>query len=153
MRPFLVPISSRTRNRDSSHVTGAHRYAEPVSSHKNMFCPLRPPRRARKGALRLDQHPPTPRNLAGGRVGPRPAAVVHILARSRPSVVHAKRVASLASLSRFTAPGLRGGFAPTAQPRRAAALFLRHFPAPRSFRMIQAPIFRSQLNLDFRVGS
>lgn len=28
---------------DSSHATGNHRYAEPVASHKNEFCLLRPP--------------------------------------------------------------------------------------------------------------
>ena len=79
---------------DSSHVTGAHRYAEPVSSHKNMFCLLRPPGARYPLALRLINTPRSPRNLAGGWVRPRPAPAVHVLARPRPSVDHAKRVES-----------------------------------------------------------
>ena len=54
---------------DSSHATGNHRFAEPVASHKNEFCLLRPPgARPALLALRLI-NTPNPRNLCGGRVG------------------------------------------------------------------------------------
>ncbi len=89
----------------ATHTTGAHRFAEPVVSHKNEFCLLRPSRRAPRPLGATLNHPVGLRPLQGPSplVRPRPAAAVHVLARSRPSVDHAKRV------DKFTTQELRGG--------------------------------------------
>jgi hypothetical protein len=53
----------------SSHATGNHRYAEPVASHKNMFCLLRPPGARKTWALRLISTPQPPAILRGAGSG------------------------------------------------------------------------------------
>ena len=69
-----------------SHATGNHRYAEPVASHKNMFCLLRPPGARKKEALRLISPPCARPPILGvsALVGPATArAARHVAGPSR----------------------------------------------------------------------
>ena len=102
---------------DSSHARRLPALRGPLrASHKNEFCLLRPPgARPALSALRLNQHPPIPPQSCGGlgRAGTGCGG-------SHPRTVPALRGRRVRG-DHLTAQELRGGFAPTAQPRRAAA--------------------------------
>lgn len=95
----------------------------PASSHKNEFCLLRPPgARPALSALRLS----TPCAFAPSR-GRRVGQAATGCGGSRPRTVAAFRGRRIRG-DHLPAQELRGGFAPTAQPRRAAALLPDYLP-------------------------
>ena len=99
---------------------GTHRFAVPPRRRiKTSSAPAPRPARAKRSAPLRSAPPNPPQSCGGGRVGPRPAAAVHVLARSRPSV-------DPPSQSFGGQAPLRGDGSPP--PDCAAALRLRRNP-------------------------